>query len=241
MEQSPNSSIRSAKKWLKAISSPEHPAVVKANRCLGEMSRRSFLADGSPVRLSVNVLDTDYPWAGVIEEPSHRAKSSMFVTRGLVVRLTHEELIAVMGHEWGHIADKRMAAEWAIRCAALCATIGLHVFTLNVALGGLMAIGTGWASALIVFLTLGLMGACLTWERRARHWQELACDRFAARLVGPRTMVSTLRRVDGIMRRTHGYPTPRRSIWAMVGSSHPSVGERVRNIVRHRHHLRGQP
>lgn len=242
MEDASPSMAPAPRKWLRAISSPSDPAVAKARRCLVELEQRSFQMNGLPVRACVEVLDSDFPWAGVIGEPPHRARSSMFVTKGLVNRLSHEELIAVMGHEWGHVADKRQAAEWALRGAALSATLGLHALTLSVALGAPGMSGTGWASLLIVAITLGLMGACLTWERKARHWQELACDRFAARLVGARTMVSTLRRVDALMKKTHAAPVRRpRSLLTLTGSSHPSVNERVLNIVRHRRRLRGSP
>lgn len=229
------------KNWLRAIGCTTDPAVVKARQCLREMGRRYSQAEGQPLRLTVEVLETDYPWAGVIDEDASRPRSSMFVTRGLVNRLATEELIAVMGHEWGHIADKRAAAEWALRGAGVSATLGLHGLGLSILLGDPGLAGTWWVSLLILTLTVVLMGACLTWERKAKHWQELACDRFAAQLVGARTMVSTLRRVDALMKRHTPCSMPRRSLMAMMGSTHPSVEERVWNIVRHRHQLKGQP
>ena len=55
-------------------------------------------------------------------------------------------------------------------------------------------------------------------------------------------MVSTLRRVDALMKKTHAAPPRRpRSLLTLTSSSHPSVNERVLNIVRHRRRLRGSP
>lgn len=227
-------------RWIRAIANLQDPAVAKARHCLVEMGHRSFQVHGRPVRIAVEVLDTDFPWAGVIHDDVPRARGSMFVTRGLVNRLTQEQLIAVMGHEWGHVADRRRAAEWALRGTALSATLGLHALALGVFLAVPETSWGGWAVWATVALTLGAMGLCLSWERRAQHQQELACDRFAARLVGPRTMVTALRRVDALVARALP-PSKRRAqrLIDRVRSTHPSVGQRVLHIARHRRRLEG--
>ena len=120
---------------------------------------------------------------------------------------------------------------------ALAATLGFHLLTFGLFFGeggsGLLA----WSASIALMTTL-LIGGCLRWERRALRAQELACDRFAAQLVGPRTMVSTLRHVDGLMGGSGGQPG---LIRALMGSSHPSTRSRVMNIARHRRMLGARP
>lgn len=224
---------------------PTHPSLMRARRSLEDMKRRTIELTGEPVKAGLEVIDSDIPWAGMVED-DQRKRSSMFLTRGLIDKLTHEEIVAVMGHEWGHVVKKQSWAEWALRGVALIGSLGLHLSI------GSMVVNPSDAGLLLGTVCLGLtvlfMAACLTWEGRAARAQELACDRFAARLVGARTMVATLRRVDGVMKRYHGIPlvaVPFAFSWRRQWRrfrmwntrSHPSVEDRVSHIVRHRHRL----
>jgi len=194
----------------------------------------------------LEIIDSEIPWAGIVED-DHRNRSSMFITRGLIDKLTQEEIIAVMGHEWGHVIEKQGWGEWALRGAAMVGSVGFHLTAGSVVLNSSWA-GLGLALVFLVS-TLVFMALCLILEGRAAQSQELACDRFAARLVGPRTMVSTLRRVDGLMRRYYGMGLARpvafslKSRWKRLRMwstrSHPPVEQRVLHISRHRHRLGG--
>ena len=220
-----------------------HPSVVRARRSMTEMSRRAFGVTGQEVKARLEVIDSSLPWAGIVEDEG-RKRSSMFLTRGLVEKLTHEELVAVMGHEWGHVVRKQFWAMWALRGAALVGSLGLHLSLATVLIGPSVVAGLACLGLTVLF-----MACCLVWEGKASRAQELACDRFAALLVGSRGMVGALRRVDGIMRRYHGLP-PRpvpfrfswRRQWHRVRmwntQSHPSVETRVMHIVRQRHALK---
>lgn len=220
-----------------------HPSVVRARRSMTEMSRRALEVTGQEVQARLEVIDSALPWAGIVEGEG-RKRSSVFLTRGLVEKLTHEELVAVMGHEWGHVARKQFWAVWALRGAALVGSLGLHLSMATVLMGTSLAAGVTCLGLTVLF-----MACCLVWEGKATRAQELACDRFAALLVGSRGMVGTLRRVDGIMRRYHGLPAKSvpfkfswRRQWRRVRmwntQSHPSVETRVMHIVRQRHTLK---
>lgn len=222
-----------------------HPSLVRARRSLEEMKHRALGLTGEPVKAGLEIIDSDIPWAGIVED-DQRKRSNMFLTRGLVEKLTHEQIIAVMGHEWGHVVKKQAWAEWAMRGAALVGSLGLHVSIVSMLVKS-SAAGIAFGMVCLA-LTVVFMAACLSWEGRAARAQELACDRFAASLVGARTMVMTLRHVDRVMKRYHGSPPAavpfsfslrrqwrRLRMWST--RSHPAVQERVLHIVRHRHRL----
>ncbi len=228
------------------LTDPTHPSLARALRSLAEMKRRALLVTGDPVRAGLEVIESEIPWAGIVEHED-RNRSNMFLSTGLVDKLTQEELIAVMGHEWAHVAEKLGWGEWALKGAALIGSVGFHLtvvsLLMNTSAAGL-ALGV-----LCLLMTLGFMALCLGLEGHASRAQELTCDRFAARLVGARSMVSTLRRVDGVMRRHHGLPAVKppamplslRSGWRRLrmwhARSHPAVEDRVMHISRYRHRL----
>lgn len=212
------------------------PSLIRASRCLDEMVHRSLRAHPLPARISLGIIESAAPWAGILTEAGPRSRFNMFLTRGLVEGLSNEEMIAVMGHEWAHVVDRRPLATWAFRGTAAMGSLGLHLLTVVLCLNG---VGMGWPLAAAVLVgTLAMMFLFLNLEARALRYQELVCDRFAARLVGPRMMVSTLRRVEAIMESHYGKPRPTRKGWQGQADTHPKVGARVLHIARHRHWLR---
>lgn len=228
--------ISSSKKFLEVIASDTDPSVLRARRSLEEMARRLERTDRPLGRVGLAVLDTSVVWAGIAEEGVHRPhRATMFLTRGLVDRLSQEEILAVMAHEWGHVAEKSTLSDWALRLAGLTGSLTVHVLLVGLLVRDDMTSVWPWVASVLAAGSLAVL-ALLWLERFGQHRQELICDRFAAQVVGPATMVATLRRVDALLNPAPRPPS-RRGLWQWSTATHPSLSNRVWNIVRFRHRV----
>jgi len=110
-------------------------------------------------------------------------KYTVTLFSGLIDTLTDDELMAVIGHELGHIKCDHMLYK---TIAMLLRILGIPV------LSRLLPAGTGWMA------TLSLQVALLNWERMA----EFSCDRAALLVVqDPDIVASALAKLAGGSRR----------------------------------------
>lgn len=138
---------------------------------------------------------------------------SMWISERLFAWLDGDALLAVVGHEWGHV---RLAH---LRRTAL---LSLAAFT---ALGlGLHALGDAERARLALSIVgLAAIPAGLSWVSRR---MELAADRFAADLVGEEALARALRTLHERMR----IAPERRGVLAALGgayASHPPLTTRL--------------
>ena len=151
--------------------------------------------------------------AKVMPDPGLNAKVNddyLFVTEGLWSGLWTLTAKGVMAHEMAHLARKhgrqRSIAFWVLAVA---------VFLFS---------GTVLADFSVTFVILVMLSIALTaWplvSTRVRHHQEYDADRQAAKIVGPETMVHTLKSIAD------------RNLWKVDSYTHPSIERRLGKLER---------
>lgn len=187
---------------------------------------------------SIDVIVEDRFWAGLTES-YEGGKNRIYVTKGLVESLSKEELISVIAHEVAHVVRKSRKPNIFLKLAALSTSLAINIIILSIFLQSDFTsfVNIGSISAVLIVLSASFLVG--------EHWsyqnQELICDRFAASLVGPKTMVETLRLFDKEFSKPGAVRVKKPwyvRVWMWKASSHPGVDERVRNIWRNRHALR---
>jgi len=131
-----------------------------------------------------------------------RNNAMIAVSSGLVQTLDDDEVRAVLAHEVGHIANGDM-----ITTTMLQGLMNTFVYFLASMIARIVASNRdGETNFLVYYLVasvlqvlFGILAAIVVfWHSRRR---EFAADRFAARMVGARPMISALAKLDAIAKR----------------------------------------
>lgn len=169
--------------------------------------------------------------------------NTVCVTRGLL-ELEDEQIAALLGHEFGHLANKDTEDILVITVGNLFVVLILQFFALIVRFfGGIIScveIVTGlkkedsdsWMTrALVYFLTVILVGA---WTglgamvcKRSNHDAEFAADRFSAELGYAKPLTDAFLVIDG--------GPPAKGLLATLTASHPNTAERVMRLKEYQY------
>lgn len=220
------------------IKDHNHPSLLRASSCFNELKQRlSLVYKESLPLISVDVINDKSHWAGVTEA-YNGGFNRIYLTKRLVDELSKEELISVMAHELGHIIRKSILPSLFLKLAALFISLALNVIIFSVFFQSEV---TTLFNVISISASLCFVASLfLFWEKWSIKNQELICDSFAATMVGPNIMVSTLRYFDS------KYPmSPPKvkkplyvRLWKWKASSHPSASERIYNIWKNRKEFR---
>lgn len=158
--------------------------------------------------LELDGLDIANAW---VAGPIERGRT-IFLTRGLLERLDRDEVLAIVGHELGHV---RL---WHLPFYAL---LTVASFVMAWGLGALLPVEVEAIRQLVrvsLFLTVGTAAVHAAMRRCER-----AADRFGAKLTGdPATLARALRRL---------VQDSRASRWTRFLATHPDVETRLRHLA----------
>lgn len=207
-----------------------HPAVRRALGLL-ECVVRSTPEPKKRVHVHLGVAQTDRVVAQVQANLSRPGVVFLLLSTGLLDQLSDEEACSVIAHELGHIhlghlrANRGFFLSWGL--GALAGGIAMSLTRL----AGVPDETMSWAGlgvGLFVFLASG------PWAKQVvTGWDELLADRFSARLVGVRTAVRTLRKVQPLFD-----PKAATERGWKVGRRPPSSHFRIRSLFRSRRELK---
>lgn len=220
------------------IKSQNHPSLLRAVSCFNELKQRlSLVHNESTPLISIDVINDKSHWAGVTEA-YNGGFNRIYLTKKLVDELSKEELISVMAHELAHVIRKSILPSLFLKFSALFISLALNIIIFSLffqsEVTSLLNI-VGISISLCFLASLFLFG-----EKWSIKNQELICDSFAATVVGPNTMVSTLRYFES----QHPIVQPKVKkplyvrLWKWRASSHPSASERIYNIWKNRKEFR---
>lgn len=183
---------------------------------LERLARRA----GRPApRLRILALETP-------DAASDSRRNTIWLSAGLIARLTPAELDAVMAHELAHLVDSPSVL------MLLAAPVGLAVTT-GTALGALLAFadpGAAVLAAACAVFAAGVAAAHLVLFAHRRR-SEFAADRLAASWVAPQALAAALRRLEGAdVTRAPGRVDP--AAWlAGLFHSHPAAAARIHALT----------
>lgn len=167
------------------------------------------------------------------------------VTRGLLdMNMSDDQIAALLGHEFGHLAHKDTEDILVITVGNLFVVLILQFFALIFRMfGAIISIfdffsGTKEeesdsviARALVYFLTVVVVGA---WTKlgamickRSNHDAEFAADRFSAELGYAKALSDAFLVIDG--------GPPAKGLLATLTSSHPNTAERVMRLKEYQY------
>jgi heat shock protein HtpX len=197
----------------------------------------------------VAIVPTDVPNAFATGRSLHH--SVIAATSGLLQRLNHDEVEAVLAHELSHVRNRDVAV---ITLASFLATVAS--FMMNSAMYGSMASGRGGQEGrggrgpgmILIFVVSAVVyfiGMLLV--RLLSRYREYAADRGSAIITGhPSHLISALLKINGVMDRV-----PKRDLRAQEGmnqffiipqltgrslmelfATHPPLEKRIRMLER---------
>jgi heat shock protein HtpX len=219
------------------------------------VDRLCLLANMQKPRVGVAEIDIPNAFA-TGRSPSHAV---ICATRGLMQRLSDEELEAVLAHELSHVAHRDVAVMTIASGAGLLAGLVSRIALFGTMFGGGGARGRGGQNVvllematLVVSMVIYVIAYLLTMA--LSRYRELAADRSGAILIGkPSVLASALVHVTGDMgkiprndlRKTEGMnafffaPALAGGTAASLFSTHPSLEVRLNQLAKLEKELNG--
>lgn len=182
-----------------------------------------------PIHVRLGVAETDQAIAQVQGRKEAPGDVFLLVSRGVMDRLSDDEVRSLFAHELGHVHHQHLRGNRGFIVAWMLAASSSF-------LAMWVAHAIGWSDASVswagvgVGLTMFLVGR--TWLFKAiQGMDELVADRFSARLMGTRMTVRTIRRAGPLF----GPDQARERGWK-VGRQPPSNHFRICALFKGRHH-----
>ena len=145
-----------------------------------------------PVHVRLGVPETNQAIAQVQGRRDLPGDVFLLVSRGLLERLTDDEVRSLLAHELGHVHHRHLRANRGFIVAWVLAACSSFVAMWLAHAAGWSDGSVSWAGV-SVGLTMFLVGR--TWLLKViQGVDELVADRFSARLVGTRVTIRTIRR-----------------------------------------------
>lgn len=182
-----------------------------------------------PIHVRLGVAETDQAIAQVQGRKEAPGDVFLLVSRGVMDRLSDDEVRSLFAHELGHVHHQHLRGNRGFIVAWMLASSSSF-------LAMWVANAVGWSDASVswagvgVGLTMFLVGR--NWLLKAiQGMDELVADRFSARLMGTRMTVRTIRRAGPLF----GPDQARERGWK-VGRQPPSNHFRICALFKGRHH-----
>lgn len=188
------------------------------------------------------------PKLGVADQPQPNAFTTgrgkndaiIVVTTGLLRTMNENELMAVLGHEVGHIVHRDTAMATAASTLATAVTYLADLVLFSLFFGGGSRRGGGGAGAGIFAVVLAPFAATMIQLALSRS-REYYADEEGARLARPEYLVSALEKIEAYVRR--GIPmnapqttsslwisNPFRGSFSDLFSTHPATEKRIKRL-----------
>jgi heat shock protein HtpX len=164
-----------------------------------------------------------------------RKRSLVAVSTGLLERMEHHEIEAVLGHEVGHIANGDMVTMTLLQGvinAFVLFFARLAAFAVRMAVPEKIAWVAGFVTRIALEIGLGILGSLVTaWFSRKR---EFRADAAGANLAGRESMLAALRRlatttelIDTSKPALAAFKISDKKAWLAAFSTHPPLAERI--------------
>lgn len=181
-----------------------------------------------PIHVRLGVAETNQAIAQVQGRKEAPGDVFLLVSRGVLDRLSDDEVRSLFAHELGHVHHQHLRANRGFIVAWMLAACSSFLAMWVAHAAGWSDTSVSWAGV-GMGLTMFLVGR--TWLLKAlQGMDELVADRFSARLMGTRVTVRTIRRAGPLF----GPDQARERGWK-VGRQPPSNHFRIRALFKSRH------
>src|SRR6185295_9815527 len=164
-----------------------------------------------------------------------KKRSLVAVSTGLLERMEHHEVEAVLGHEMGHIANGDMVTMTLLQGvinAFVLFFARIAAFAVRMAVPEKIAWVAGFVTRIALEIGLGILGSLVTaWFSRKR---EFRADAAGANLAGRESMLAALRRlatttelIDTSKPALAAFKISDKKAWLSAFSTHPPLAERI--------------
>lgn len=164
-----------------------------------------------------------------------KKRSLVAVSTGLLERMEHHEIEAVLGHEMGHIANGDMVTMTLLQGvinAFVLFFARIAAFAVRMAVPEKIAWVAGFVTRIALEIGLGILGSLVTaWFSRKR---EFRADAAGANLAGRESMLAALRRlatttelIDTSKPALAAFKISDKKAWLSAFSTHPPLAERI--------------